>query len=129
MAAPDWGRHSNSKGQMTANLSKPIVAGFMRACTLTPDAPVGAATTNVDAGDSTIVIDPSSTSTLINFWVRGDGSVGTGKTVTITVAQEVPTDPPVSIDVVWDVIHADATVLTFAEGTTGDVPIPAGKKK
>jgi len=111
-------------------LSKPIAPGFMRACTLTPDAPVGAATTTVDAGDSTIVVDPSSTSTLINIWVRGDGSVATGKIVTVTVAQENPADPPVSIDIGWDVEHADATTLGFAEGTTGDVPIPAaGKKK
>lgn len=113
---------------MTVPLSSPIATGFQRPFTLTPDEPVGAATVTQDAGDSTIVIDPTSTSTLITGFVRGDGSVATGKQATITVAQLIPSDPPVAITVTWAVHGPDATLLTFAE-SGADVPIPASAKK
>jgi len=113
---------------MTVPLSSPIATGFMRPFTLTPDEPVGAATVTVDAGDSTLTIDPTSTSTLITGFVRGDGSVATGKQATITVAQLTAGDPPVAITITWDVHSLDATSLAFKE-SGADVPIPPSKKK
>ena len=113
---------------MTVPLSSPITTGFMRPFTLTPDEPVGAATVVVDAGDSTVTIDPTSTATLITGFVRGDGSVGTGKQATISVAQQTAGDPPVAITITWDVHGPDATSLAFKE-SGADVPIPAGAKK
>ncbi len=94
----------------------------MRPFTLTPDEPVGAATVTIDAGDSTLTIDPTSTATVITGFVRGDGSVATGKQATISVAQEDPADPPVAITLTWSVHTPDATTLAFVEGGP-DVPI------
>ncbi len=113
---------------MTVALSSPITTGFMRPFTLTPDEPVGAATVTQDVGDSTLVIDPTSTSTLITGFVRGDGSVGTGKQATISVAQLTAGDPPVAITITWDVHGPDATTLAFKEAGP-DVTIPASGKK
>jgi hypothetical protein len=110
-------------------LTKPIRPGFRRPFTITPDEAVDVndsgtfVKVEVLSGDSTVTIDPASTSTSIKGWLNGDGATG-AKAVRFTADGHVGEgDQPVTLDVEYEVATPDATSLAaFAEGV--DEPIP-----
>lgn len=110
-------------------LTKPIKPGFRRPFTITPDEPVdinSAGTyvqVNVLAGDSTVTIDPASTSTSIKGWINGDGAVGDKSVEFIADGHVGDGDQQIALTVDFQVSTPDATTLGFVEGT--DEPIPA----
>lgn len=110
-------------------LTKPIKPGFRRPFTITPDEPVDINSdqkyikVNILAGDSTVTIDPASTSTSIKGWINGDGSTGDKSVEFIADGHVGEGDIQVALTVDFTVATPDATTLGFVEGV--DEPIPA----
>ena len=111
-------------------LSTPIKPGFRRPFTITPDEAVDVnasgtfVAVEILSGDSTVTIDPASTSTSIKGYLNGDGAIG-AKAVRFTADGHVGEgEVQVTLDVEYDVANPDATSLAnFVEGP--DEPIPA----
>ena len=115
--------------KQTMKLTKPIKPGFRRPFTITPDEAVDVnasgtyVAVEIVTGDSTVTIDPASTSTSIKGWINGDGATG-DKAVRFTADGHVGEgDQAVTLDVEFTVANPDATSLAaFVEGVDELIP-------
>ncbi len=114
---------------MVVNLSKPIKPGFRRPLTLVPDESLDQmaggvfATAEILQGDSTFVIDSSSTEKSIKAFAYGDGALG-DKVARIHADGHIGDGvAEITLDIAWTVAHPDATAFgPVQEGP--DEPIP-----
>lgn len=120
-----------TKGSMRVKLSKPIRPGFQRPITLTPDEPVDAREDGTFAGvepvegDSSLIIRPESSAKSIKAFVRGDGTLGTGKVARVVADGHVGDgEAQISLEIEWDVMSPDATEFNPAVEEGVDEPIP-----
>lgn len=117
------------KEPMLVTLSKPIKPGFRRPLTLNPDEALDAmaggvfATAEVLQGDSTFVIDSSSTAKSIKAFAYGDGALG-DKIARVHADGHIGDGvAEITLDIGWTVSHPDATAFgPVQEGP--DEPIP-----
>lgn len=110
-------------------LAKPIKPGYRRPFTITPDEALDVnangtfVQVNVLAGDSTVTIDPASTSTSIKGWINGDGTTGAKSVEFIADGHVGEGEQQVALTVDFEVSHPDATSLeNFVEGTDELIP-------
>lgn len=115
---------------MEVTLSKPIKPGFRRSFTVGTDEPVDKqpdgsfAKSEVLEGDSRAAeILPTSTETLLQGWIYGDGSVGAKKDRVTVDGHVGEGDVPITLDISYEVNSPDATSFTnFTEGADEAIP-------
>lgn len=122
------GEDEKLKEPMEVTLSKPIKPGFRRPFTVKADEELDVRPDSnfvgveVVEGDSTVTLTETNKTGASGF-INGDGSLGRKVIRLVADGHIGDGDVAVTLDIIFEVAHPDATILGFTEGAA-DEPIP-----